>query len=324
MLPTYLHRFQHLRVASSRLHGEAPYKPALLLAVLEGVAEGSIQHNRIEITPELLAAFKANCADLSTSRLFTAANFALPFYHLHSEGFWHLHTWPGLELLLTRSGSVSSFRHLREVISHASLTPDLWALVSQPGPRAALAQALLTRYFPQTQGRYRPQAGAETVNGIRCQLLEEPAADYRTHALQADELELAVRSGLFKRVVLDAYDNTCAVSGLQLISTRSSPVPLLDACHIVPWAVSHDDTLPNRRSAKLTAWPCAPTCTALSTATSSGLMPTTACRWPMSSASSAAPTMASAASTASRCGCPSSGRGGRIEGIWNGSGRKYF
>jgi putative restriction endonuclease len=46
-------------------------------------------------------------------------------------------------------------------------------------------------------------------------------------------------------VVLEAYDNTCAVSGLKLVSTRSSPVPLLDACHIVPWAVSHDDTLPN-------------------------------------------------------------------------------
>jgi hypothetical protein len=35
MLPTCLHRFQHLRVALSRQHGEAPYKPALLLAVLE-------------------------------------------------------------------------------------------------------------------------------------------------------------------------------------------------------------------------------------------------------------------------------------------------
>ncbi|MFD2718821.1 HNH endonuclease [Hymenobacter monticola] len=61
----------------------------------------------------------------------------------------------------------------------------------------------------------------------------------------ADELDLTVRSGLFKRVVLDAYDYTCAVSGLKLLSTRSSPVPLLDACHIVPWAVSHDDTISN-------------------------------------------------------------------------------
>ena len=121
MLPTYLRRFQKLRVASSRQHGEAPYKPALLLAVLEGIADGTIQGNRIEITPELIAAFKAICADLGTSTMFTAANFALPFYHLRSDGFWHLHTWPGLEILLTKSNSVRSFRHLRDVVAYAAL-----------------------------------------------------------------------------------------------------------------------------------------------------------------------------------------------------------
>ncbi|WP_052732857.1 hypothetical protein [Hymenobacter terrenus] len=120
MLAIYLRRFQKLRVARSRQHGEAPYKPALLLAVLEGIADGSIADNRIEITPELIAAFKAICADLSTSPLFTAANFALPFYHLRSDGFWQLHTWPGLEILLTTSNSVRSFRHLRDVVAYAS------------------------------------------------------------------------------------------------------------------------------------------------------------------------------------------------------------
>jgi putative restriction endonuclease len=245
MLPTYLRRFQKLRVASSRQHGEAPYKPALLLAVLEGIAEGAITDNRIEITPELIAAFKAICADLSASPLFTATNFALPFYHLRSDGFWHLHTWPGLEILLTRSGSARSFRHLRDVVAYAAFDADLWALLQVPAHRAALTQALLSRYFPQTQGRYRARAGQEALAGIRRQMLEEPAALYRTHLLPADELDLSVRSGLFKRVVLEAYDYTCAVSGLQLLSTHSSPVPLLDACHIVPWAVSHDDTISN-------------------------------------------------------------------------------
>ena len=245
MLSTYLRRFQKLRVASSRQHGEAPYKPALLLAVLEGIGDGSIQGNRIEITPELIAAFKAICTDLSTSPLFTAANFALPFYHLRSEGFWHLHTWPGLEILLTRSGSVRSFRHLRDVVAYAALDTDFWLLLQAPTNRTALRQALLSRYFPQTQGRYRARAGQEALDGIRRQMLEEPAARYRTHVAPADELDLTVRSGVFKRVVLEAYDYTCAVSGLKLLSTRSSPVPLLDACHIVPWAVSHDDTLPN-------------------------------------------------------------------------------
>lgn len=245
MLPSYVHRFQKLRVATSRQHGEAPYKPALLLAVLEGIADGSIADNRIEITPELIAAFKTICTDLSTSPLFTAANFALPFYHLRSDGFWHLHTWPGLEILLTASNSVRSFRHLRDVVAYAALDNDLWLLAQAPAAHVALRQALLTRYFPQTQGRYRPRAGQEALGTIRRQMLEEPAALYRTHLRPADELDLTVRSGLFKRVVLEAYDHTCAVSGLKLLSTRSSPVPLLDACHIVPWAVSHDDTLSN-------------------------------------------------------------------------------
>ncbi|HEX8505394.1 MAG TPA: hypothetical protein VF630_08505 [Hymenobacter sp.] len=234
MLSTYLRRFQKLRVATSRQHGEAPYKPALLLAVLEGIADGSIQGNRLEITPELIAAFKAICTDLGTSPLFTAANFALPFYHLRSDGFWHLHTWPGLEILLTTSNSVRSFRHLRDVVAYAALDADLWLLLQVPAHRAALRQALLTRYFPQTQGRYRPRAGQDALGTIRRQMLEEPAALYRTHLRPADELDQTVRSSLFKRVVLEAYDHTCAVSGLKLLSTRSSPVPLLDACHIVP------------------------------------------------------------------------------------------
>jgi putative restriction endonuclease len=232
-------------VARSRQHGEAPYKPALLLAVLEGIADGSITGNRIEITPELIAAFKAICTDLGTSALFTAANFALPFYHLRSGGFWHLHPWPGLEILLTRSGSVRSFRHLRDVVAYAALDADLWLLLQTPAHRAASTQALLARYFPQTQGRYRARAGHEALAGIRRQMLEESTARYLTHLHPADELDLTVRSGLFKRVVLEAYDYTCAVSGLKLLSTRSSPVPLLDACHIVPWAVSHDDTISN-------------------------------------------------------------------------------
>jgi putative restriction endonuclease len=72
-----LHRFPKLRVAANRQHGEAPYKPALLPAVLEGIADGTILHHRLEITPGLIAIFKASCADLSTSPRHTVANLAL-------------------------------------------------------------------------------------------------------------------------------------------------------------------------------------------------------------------------------------------------------
>ena len=245
MLANYLRHFQKLRVSRSVRYGEAPYKPALLLAVLDGIAEGSIQDNRVEITPELIAAFTAICTDLSNSAHFTAHNFALPFYHLTGDGFWHLHTWPGLELLLTASNSVRSFRHLREVVAYAALDVDLWQLAQQPEARASLQQALLARYFPSTQTHYRPRAGEAALAQISRQMLEEPSALYRTHFQPADELGQTVRSAVFKKLVLNAYDHTCAVSGLQLISTQSRPTPLLDACHIVPWALTHDDTLPN-------------------------------------------------------------------------------
>ncbi|GAA3935662.1 hypothetical protein [Hymenobacter algoricola] len=75
-LSAYLTRFRKLK--TSRLGGqEAPYKPALLLAVLEGIEDGSMLNNQIIITPELLAAFQSNCRDLSLSGRFRANNFAL-------------------------------------------------------------------------------------------------------------------------------------------------------------------------------------------------------------------------------------------------------
>ncbi|WP_167855643.1 HNH endonuclease [Hymenobacter fodinae] len=242
----YLHRFTHLRVARSRQHGEAPYKPALLLAVLDGIEEGSIQDNCIYITPELLAAFRSLCRDLSTSALFRANDFFLPFYHLTGDGFWHLRTLPGMELLLTASRSVKSLRSLRDTVAYAYLDAELWALLQEPMAREELRQALMRRYFPQTRFRYQPRAGTEAVQQLRRQMLEEPAATYAVRAAATDELDAAVRSGLFKRVVLEAYNHTCAISGLKLVSTGTAALnPLLDACHIVPWALSHDDTIGN-------------------------------------------------------------------------------
>ncbi|MBD2713673.1 HNH endonuclease [Microvirga sp. STR05] len=244
-LAFYLTRFRKLKV--SRLGGEeAPYKPALLLAVLEGIEEGSILANQIIITPELLAAFQSNCRDLSVSGRFRANNFALPFYHLTGDGFWHLHTYSGQPLQLTTSGSPRSLGHLRAMVAYAAFDAPLWLLLQQAATRHLFREALLDRYFSQTRFRYRPTAGPDTLRDLGQQMLEEPAAVYQTHLNLADEVETAVRSAVFKREVLRAYNYTCAISGLELISTGTSAVaPLLDACHIIPWSLSHDDTIGN-------------------------------------------------------------------------------
>ncbi|UOQ54335.1 HNH endonuclease [Hymenobacter cellulosivorans] len=244
-LPHYLTRFRKLK--TSKLAGEeAPYKPALLLAVLEGLEDETIIDNQMVITPELLAAFQSNCRDLSTSDRFRANNFALPFYHLTGDGFWHLRTHFGQPLVLTSSGSPRSLGHLRRVVAYAALDEPLWFLLQDPGTRHLFREALLDRYFPQTRHLYRPSAGSEVLGQLGQQMLQEPAAVYQTHLNLRDEEDTFIRSGTFKRVVLEAYNFTCAISGLQLISTGTTAVaPLLDACHIVPWAISHDDTIGN-------------------------------------------------------------------------------
>ena len=246
-LPSYLARLTKLRVDARTVGGvrlESPYKPALLLAVLEGVEEQTIRDNRIEITPELITAFKAYCQLLSPGPEYAASPFQLPFFHLQSSGLWHLHARPGRELVLTSSKSVRSFGHLRDVIAYASVDAALWDLLTQPMAREELRQALLVRYFPLTRHYFRRRAGQEKLDDLGRQMLEEPAAVYRRAVDVADEAEVLVRSAVFGREVLRAYQSTCAVSGLQLLSTTGA-TPLLDACHIVPWSVSHDDTIGN-------------------------------------------------------------------------------
>ena len=212
--------------------------------MLEGIEEGAIRDNRIVITPELITGFKAYCQLLSPGPEYGACPFQLPFFHLRSSKFWHLHARPGQELVLTASKSVRSFGHLRDVIGFASLDAALWDLLNQPVAREEIRQALLTRYFPLTRQYFRPRAGLERRDELGRQMLEEPAAVYNRAGETLDEETVAERSGVFVREVLRAYHWTCAVSGLQLMSTTGA-APLLDACHIVPWSVSRDDTIGN-------------------------------------------------------------------------------
>ena len=111
--------------------------------------------------------------------------------------------------------------------------------------REVIRQTLLVRYFPLTRHYFRPRAGQEKLDELGRQMLEEPPAVYKRVVDTADETEVLVRSAVFGREVLRAYQSTCAVSGLQLMSTKGAAPLLLDTCHIVPWSVSHDDSIGN-------------------------------------------------------------------------------
>lgn len=91
----------------------------------------------VYITPELVSTFK----DFWSQLVYTphTANFALPFYHLRSEGFWHLFIKPGHELALTSSHSIKSLSSLQSAVAWASLDEDLYWLLQQVESRVCYA-----------------------------------------------------------------------------------------------------------------------------------------------------------------------------------------
>ena len=58
-----------------------------------------------------------------------------------------------------------------------------------------------------------------------------------------EEEEIYLRGSLFKREIPKLYQQTCCISGMRIDSQIA--VSMIDACHIVPFSVSHDDTVSN-------------------------------------------------------------------------------
>ena len=92
-------------------------------------------------------------------------------------------------------------------------------------------------------GQQTPFKEYDLIHTIENQILHEPALNYRSEVAVADEEEIFVRGGVFKKVVPRIYNYTCCVSGMKIIATRD--IQMIDACHIVPFSESHDDTIKN-------------------------------------------------------------------------------
>lgn len=141
MLLDYVEHFKDLRPNSSGGY-QKPYKPALLLAVVEGIEAGAIQNNKIFITPELIESFRKYRNLLGASTPYHLRHFVYPFYHLKSESFWQLKEKQGKKIATNSAGSVSGMQALRDGLDYARLDHALWDLLTKPNSRNILRSAL--------------------------------------------------------------------------------------------------------------------------------------------------------------------------------------
>lgn len=244
-LQKYLKAFKKLRI--DRAHGIAPHKPILLISLLQTFQNGINKEQRIYITPELIALFKSNWNSLVTTN--HDCRFALPFYHLTSDKFWKLIPNPGFENILQLSASMRSFANLNVAVDCAIIEDDLMQLMKDQKCNEILVQFLLEEYFPTSKHNYSDSSnGQQTLfDDIENKILKEPSEDYRQEIKklleQKNDEEIFLRGSLFKREIPKIYNNTCCISGMRIDATVN--VSMIDACHIVPFSESYDDTITN-------------------------------------------------------------------------------
>lgn len=242
----YIHRFTHLRTDASparwsvETHHRAPHKPLLLLAVMDLFAQGSITTNLIEIAPELGELFTLYWARVMPPD--QRGNLALPFFHLQSDGFWHLIPRPGKESILEASRQIRSVNQLRDTVIGARLDEELYQLLCVEESRNLLRTVLIESCFaPEVRPGLLEQGiiNAEAFQ-YSLELLQHARSTQVKETIGEEEAyEPAVRDQGFRRAVVTAYDHRCALCGIRMLTADGHTA--VDAAHVKPWSISHND-----------------------------------------------------------------------------------
>jgi putative restriction endonuclease len=239
----YAERFARLRTNRNRkvwtevMAHQAPHKPILLLCVLDLFDSGEVSSNLIQITEDLTELFGRYWERILPFG--RPGNLALPFFHLRSDGFWHLlpkHEDVGL------GSQITSLVRLREEVIGACLDDDLYDLILSKVHRDRLRSVLIETYFSLQTRRVLIEQSAVNLGAFAYseELLKHPEDPRVQETLPIEEAyRPAVRDQGFRRAVVSAYLHRCALCGLRVRTLDGRTA--VAAAHIVPWSETHDD-----------------------------------------------------------------------------------
>lgn len=262
-LDYYTGLFQNFKVDTAGLKKNgfvAPHQPILALSLIQLYERRLCTDEKIYLTPELVDIFTTNWSLLVNYGSYHPL-IAQPFYHIKSKinkkdvKWWWLVPNPGCEIWIENAGSMHSFRNLSNAVDHAEIDLELAVILTDTENRKKLRQAILYKYFPEKSGIDLNSAG-EHFDQISNEIVNEDPAVYIANIRQMKERmsfddkqrelfqqEIYIRGGAFKRDVPKYYNYTCCISGLKVDATIN--VSMIDACHIVPFSESYNDTITN-------------------------------------------------------------------------------
>lgn len=227
----------------STKYGKVPHKPILLLTLIELIDKGFVTDNQFRINSDLVGLFQENWRLLVHTSHQT--DFTQPFYYMQSDkiagnNFWEVITYNRAGL----HAHVKSVDTLSRLVEYAVLSDDVFALLLHVENRIIISNYILAYFFPETQSYYLAKKGSDEnyYSSLQQLVLNDPEVKYKRIEILSEE-DVFVRSHLFKRYIPQVYNDTCAVTGMQIKSTFN--YNFVDACHIVPFSVSHDDKVTN-------------------------------------------------------------------------------
>ncbi len=237
----------------------SPYKPFLLLSVMDLIATGEITRNFIELTHDLAATFQGYISTLPPMN--RKAIIAYPFFHLRSSGFWQLKPRSPKS---TAHSTISSSAQLQSFYYGAEIDNELFMLLKMPPSRAHLRRVLIQTFFiEEVHNTLRTQAYLNCNASMYAnELLHMPTTgnletaegltDFADDAKVLPEKE-QVRDQGFRKAVVKLYDHRCALCGIKMLTSEGHTI--VDAAHIIPWSESHDDEPTNGMAlCKLCHW----------------------------------------------------------------------
>jgi putative restriction endonuclease len=219
----------------------SPHKPFLLLAIMDLIAQEQIQANLIQLNADLLDLFDLYWVKVMGNEKISTP--ILPFYHMNSEKFWHLIPVPGRGQVLEEVRQIRSMGQFQQLVVGASLDEQLFNILQNPLTRDELRRVLIETYFAPAIRSTLVEVGQITTESFQysLELLDKLRGRFTFREVPdvSERYHTEARSAAFRRVVIDAYEHTCAICKVRLITPEGRTA--VAAAHIIPWRINHND-----------------------------------------------------------------------------------
>jgi putative restriction endonuclease len=246
-LAYYRNCFSQINVGKNKQGGDALNQPILLMSVIDLIAQGFIEENKITISDELSNTFDKYWSVLNPNSLTKGnkrnkGNLAIAFFHLKPTKsqlptkFWYVKFSAQY-----KKGRPSTIKTLKRDVDRAELDDELFNLLQDTNARQELIDILISTWFLSTN---KPSGDILKINqsflDFTVEELDTIESGKTDRPPKVYSRKSVVREAFFRKSVVHLYDYRCAFCRLK-VTNPSLSQSIVDGAHIKPFSEFYDN-----------------------------------------------------------------------------------